>query len=226
MKFLQMSLYNFKGITDRITIDICDNQKPLTIVGNNECGKTTILKGLELIGKLCKCNEINEKLKENVSSSKPRRMRFEGTMIFEVIVVCEEKDKETINGDVIQKLSKNEDKIKIVFSFEFVVMTITTNHTIKRYTLEKSYYLKTEILLNLFVIIYLKYFITMILFLMFLIKSLSVNLNHKLLLKMKLFGRKYLMIYSSALYTKTIEHLILTAILLESILLNGLRSMK
>ena len=55
MKYTKFTLENFKGISKPVVIDIGGKLKePLCLVGNNESGKTTILKGIELIGKLCK----------------------------------------------------------------------------------------------------------------------------------------------------------------------------
>jgi len=55
IQYIKFTLENFKGIVKEVAIDISSNiNHPFCFVGNNECGKTTILKDIELIGKLCK----------------------------------------------------------------------------------------------------------------------------------------------------------------------------
>ena len=52
-KFLSFEFNNYKGIK-QLTFTISgDNNKPYCLVGDNEAGKTTILKGIEQICKLC-----------------------------------------------------------------------------------------------------------------------------------------------------------------------------
>ncbi|MFT4967302.1 MAG: ABC-type cobalamin/Fe3+-siderophores transport system ATPase subunit [Candidatus Deianiraeaceae bacterium] len=54
IQYQQFSLQNFKGIVRKVLIDISENSNaPYCFVGNNECGKTTILEGVELIGRVC-----------------------------------------------------------------------------------------------------------------------------------------------------------------------------
>ena len=44
---------NYKGIKDRLEFEIdANSNKPYCIIGKNEGGKTTILKGINLIGQL------------------------------------------------------------------------------------------------------------------------------------------------------------------------------
>ena len=53
MKYINFSFKNYKGIND-LSFDFnAESKKPYCIIGNNESGKTTILKGIELISKLC-----------------------------------------------------------------------------------------------------------------------------------------------------------------------------
>lgn len=51
MKFTSFYFQNYKGIIEKLTIQV---SSLVSLVGNNESGKTTILQGIELIGKLCK----------------------------------------------------------------------------------------------------------------------------------------------------------------------------
>ena len=54
MYYKSFSIANYKGIKDRLEFDLDVNAEvPHCIIGNNESGKTTILKAIELIGRLC-----------------------------------------------------------------------------------------------------------------------------------------------------------------------------
>jgi len=57
---------NYKGIKDKLEFPVnVDSKKPYCIIGNNEGGKTTILKGMAFISRLCRdefdCNDIINK---------------------------------------------------------------------------------------------------------------------------------------------------------------------
>ena len=60
MKFKSFTLKNYKGITIPVTfsIETARQSLPYCVIGNNESGKTTLLKGIELIGKLCKGHKL------------------------------------------------------------------------------------------------------------------------------------------------------------------------
>ena len=53
---------NYKGIKDRLEFEIdANSNKPCCIVGNNESGKTTILKWIKFISQLCNGKLFEEK---------------------------------------------------------------------------------------------------------------------------------------------------------------------
>jgi AAA15 family ATPase/GTPase len=69
---------NYKGIKEKVEIDIdANSDKPYCIIGNNEGGKTTILKGINLIGKLCVGGKIKD---QDLIKIKPKIDFFSETL--------------------------------------------------------------------------------------------------------------------------------------------------
>ena len=76
MRYLSFSLENYKGLK-KISID--DLSDLSCFIGNNESGKTTILKGIEIIGKLCLGENLSEREKKEI---RPRESSFNGGITF------------------------------------------------------------------------------------------------------------------------------------------------
>ncbi len=96
MKYLSFSLENYKGIK-KFSINVDPNQ-PISLVGLNESGKTTILEGIDHIGKHCKQLSTNKfrQLLNNGELAKVRPKKLPGVFFSDEIkfackVVCEEK---------------------------------------------------------------------------------------------------------------------------------------
>ena len=55
IQFKRFHFQNYKGIKEPLTVEFdSTTQSPHCLIGDNEAGKTTILRGIETIGKLCK----------------------------------------------------------------------------------------------------------------------------------------------------------------------------
>ena len=61
IQFKQFKFENYKGIKGPLTVNFdSTKQVPHCLIGDNEAGKTTILKGIETIGKLCRGYELSK----------------------------------------------------------------------------------------------------------------------------------------------------------------------
>ncbi len=131
MQYKSFSLKNYKGIKEHLTFDITTGIRvPHCIIGNNESGKTTILKGIERISKLCKgksIEDIMKETKENIHSIKPKGDYFSDAVTLRATLSCPKsiiKDTERNDKDDDKKLSKylkngNEIDISLEFTYEF-----------------------------------------------------------------------------------------------------------
>ena len=114
VQFTGFALENFKGIVKKVSVDISNNSgQPFCFVGNNECGKTTILKGVELIGRLCQGyvlqnGELNEARKTGAVFSK--------TITLQATVKCTNISESVCGYD---KISQNAGIIDIIFKYPF-----------------------------------------------------------------------------------------------------------
>ena len=104
---------NYKGIKDRLEFEIdANSNKPYCIVGNNESGKTTILKGVNIISKLC----CGYKLKDSeISEIKPNIDYFTGEIKMSAELSFNKND---VNENILNTIN-NENTINIRFFFLF-----------------------------------------------------------------------------------------------------------
>ena len=118
MKYLSFSLENYKGISEEISIDISNKKSVSCIIGDNESGKTTILRGLELIGYLCK---TFQSLKNgSLLDIRPKGFEFTGKAILSCFVEITEEEINEIKETTIKDRIKEERGIlKIIFSYPF-----------------------------------------------------------------------------------------------------------
>lgn len=113
IKYESFSLENYKGIKEKLTFSLSKNNDiPHCIIGNNESGKTTILKGIQLIDILCKGMTIDNGRRKAI---KPKGDYFSGTVKLGAKLSC--------SSDLLksnEKLSKYfKDKSGTKISFEF-----------------------------------------------------------------------------------------------------------
>lgn len=84
MKYTGFYLQNFRGISDELILNVSnDRNKPYCIIGDNEAGKTTILKGIEVIGRLCKGETLSS---EEVTALRPHITSFSGEMLLGALI--------------------------------------------------------------------------------------------------------------------------------------------
>ncbi len=118
MKYKNFYFENYKGIKERLEFNLnTDAVFPHCILGNNESGKTTILKGIELIGKLCEGNTIQNGERKAI---KPKGDYFSGIVKLGATLIAEKEDVE--EGSILSKYLKsteNEFIISLSFSYEF-----------------------------------------------------------------------------------------------------------
>jgi len=108
MKFLSFSFENYKGIAEETTVYLSDLS---CLVGNNESGKTTILKGIELIGKLCRGYTLQNGAR---NSARPKSDSFTGD-----IVLSAEMQLNNEEQNIASELQKSNGKLKLVFLYSF-----------------------------------------------------------------------------------------------------------
>ena len=118
MKYLSFSLENYKGIKEKVTIDINDEKSLSCIIGDNSSGKTTILQGIQLIGFFCSGN----KLQPNTSTSiKPKGIIFSGDITFSATIKI--TDEEMADGFKDSKkrelIKKNSNIIRVEFIYTY-----------------------------------------------------------------------------------------------------------
>jgi ABC-type cobalamin/Fe3+-siderophores transport system ATPase subunit len=91
MRYSKFILQNYRGISEKVVIDLGeDRKKPICLVGNNESGKTTILKGIEQIGDLCRGNVLENG--ELVRCRPKRGMEFSGDIILSAEILFDNND--------------------------------------------------------------------------------------------------------------------------------------
>lgn len=91
MHYESFTLENYKGISQAVTVSIEDTSKtPTCLVGNNESGKTTILKGIELIGKLSHGHRLRD---GELAACRPKKaIHYTGTIRLSTRVVFDQAD--------------------------------------------------------------------------------------------------------------------------------------
>lgn len=78
MYYKSFSITNYKGIKERLEFNLDVNAEvPHCIIGNNESGKTTILKAIELIGRLCQGDILQNGARKAI---KPKGDYFSGSV--------------------------------------------------------------------------------------------------------------------------------------------------
>ena len=109
---------NYKGIKDRLEflIDTKTN-KPYCILGNNESGKTTILKGIDFIGKLC---HNHQPTNEEIDNIHKKDSWYTGDVNVGTILAFYKTDiKEEIDQELYPLLNdENELELSFFFSYE------------------------------------------------------------------------------------------------------------
>ena len=121
MKYKSFIFENYKGISEKITIDVADLS---CLVGNNESGKTTILKGIKLIGNLCEGYILEN---GNRNECRPKSDSFTDTIILGANIVFSSQEKNFANffktkmyDNFRQYISDNEDSIvQVLFLYKF-----------------------------------------------------------------------------------------------------------
>lgn len=119
MKYKSFYFEKFKGIQERL--EFCfskENNKPTCVIGNNESGKTTLLKGINLIGQLCEGLELTN---GRLNSIRPKEPYFTGNVCLGALI---ETEKNKAYTDQFQDLLKelnldNPINIMIDYIFEF-----------------------------------------------------------------------------------------------------------
>jgi len=145
MKYTKFKLKNFRGIVEKIDIDIEEHdKKPLCLIGNNESGKTTILNGIKLIGKLCQGRMPSN---EELINYRPKvGNEFSGEMYLAVEIMInnedykkladtnKKKEEESIqeNIDTLRReLKKNKNKICVSFTYHYEMSKLKGDVEIK-----------------------------------------------------------------------------------------------
>ena len=109
MKYLSFSLENYKGIK-KFSINVNPNQ-PISLVGLNESGKTTILQGIDHIGRHCKQLSINKsrQLLDNGDLAKVKPKKLPGVFFSdEIKFSCKiEHEGKVLNASFIYTIEKD-----------------------------------------------------------------------------------------------------------------------
>ena len=153
---------NYKGIKDKLEFPVnVDSKKPYCIIGNNEGGKTTILKGMAFISRLCRdefdCTDIINK--KEIDKIHKKDLYFTGNVKVGAILEFNKNDIEDISEQLkIILLEQNTIDILNIFSFEDteykkkeVIITLNNNEVdkalhkdifsiIKKYSQDILYY--------------------------------------------------------------------------------------
>lgn len=120
MIYKSFSLKNFRGISDEFKIKMADFNKIISIIGNNESGKTTILQGIECIGYLCKGHTLeNGKLRKALPKKNNAGFVNVDTTFKCEIFLCD-KDYLLIDDRDIQNIiQKSDNTIECSFVYSF-----------------------------------------------------------------------------------------------------------
>lgn len=125
MRFSSFFLKNFRGI-DEVEIKI-EKGVPICLLGSNEAGKTTILKGIELLGKRLQKGSLNG----GRASIKPRKYPFTDTVVIGAEIIFDSRDiaafspsndsteDETAAISRYKKLLKEHKVLNIRFEYKF-----------------------------------------------------------------------------------------------------------
>jgi predicted ATPase len=123
MKYINFFFENYKGISKRTDLVLSDDIN--AIIGNNESGKTTILKGIDLIYRLIQGLDLqNGKLSE----IRPKSSAFTGKIILGATLkfdtdainsVTSGKGKKG-NNELQDEIKANNDLVVITFCFDFL----------------------------------------------------------------------------------------------------------
>ncbi|MDA9818054.1 AAA family ATPase, partial [Flavobacteriaceae bacterium] len=117
MKYESFFIENYRGIKNRLDFNLDMKIKaPHCIIGNNESGKTTILKGIELISKLCEGETIENGVRKAI---KPKGDYFSGVVKLGAILSFLQsavKDNEKLSKYL---KSTGEISISLEFSYQF-----------------------------------------------------------------------------------------------------------
>lgn len=128
MKYKQIFLENYKGIKDRLVVDLkLDSKTPHCIIGNNESGKTTILKGIEMVGRLCRGDSIQNGERNSI---RPKGNYFSGVVKLGANLTC---SKDLITEELLIKYSKsisdNHIELELTFCYTFENSAFSNNET-------------------------------------------------------------------------------------------------
>ncbi|WP_332061017.1 AAA family ATPase [Bartonella sp. CB74] len=122
MLFTSFKLENFRGISQPVEIDFTKGNQdfPFVLVGNNESGKTTILKGINFISVLCRAKQLPE---DFFVSIRPKSSYFNGDIVLSACLSCNSDDMnalkslETLSKKLICKDTTNNEYGKFELSF-------------------------------------------------------------------------------------------------------------
>ena len=140
MKYLSFSLENYKGIENKITLDI-DNDKALScLVGDNESGKTTILQGINLIGRLCKGGREGNLSQVDLRENRPRGVDFSGDIIFSAKIKMENEEitDSFREQELREQVKKNNNTLSISFIYNYQDQASTKKNKVIIKTKESS----------------------------------------------------------------------------------------
>lgn len=128
MRYKSFSLTNFRGISDEVKIDVVDFSKIISIIGNNESGKTTILQGIEYIGYLCKGNILtNGKLKRALPEKQNSGFITVDT-VFKCEILLSSSDIDLLDNKTLKSVISNaSNTIECVFVYSFASSTPNGN---------------------------------------------------------------------------------------------------
>lgn len=128
MRYKSFSLTNFRGISDEVKINVVDFSKIISIIGNNESGKTTILQGIEYIGYLCKGNILtNGKLKRALPKKQNSGFITVDT-IFKCEIMLSQADIDLLDNNTLKSVISNANNtIECVFTYSFASSTPNGN---------------------------------------------------------------------------------------------------
>ena len=113
MRYLSFSLENYKGLK-KISID--DLSDLSCFIGNNESGKTTILKGIEIIGKLCLGENLSEREKKEI---RPRESSFNGGITFSTRMKFTDTEIKSLNTETSDFLNHSDGELPVNFIYSF-----------------------------------------------------------------------------------------------------------
>lgn len=111
---------NFKGIQGKLEIELGEKPILASLIGLNESGKTTILKGIKLFYKLAKMDDHKNffEMSEHWQSFRPKRTNFfTGVLKIGAEIILEEKDLKKLKEKPQQEIKDK--TLKIAFIQEY-----------------------------------------------------------------------------------------------------------